>query len=193
MTEFEAADGRRYRVRVLPVVEQWPLLARLRDVLPALAGMDYGLRVEGAAVEDVAAALQPLLKAKDEDVTAVFGMARAACEHLEDGAWRAIPLPPRFDVLMRITTEVVAENFSALFALKRAKFKPVQIDRPVFDAVEMPDGESWLWRPVLRGVFKGEGLYDGTLRIEHIAKANDALDVNEENEARARKEMERKR
>lgn len=189
MSEFEVS-GQRYRACVLPVTEQWAMLQRLRDVLPALAGMDYGLRVEGAAVEDIAAALQPLLKAKDDDVITVFGMARAACEQMVDDAWCAIPVPPRLDILMRITTEVVAENFAALFAMKRAKFKPAVVDRPAFEPVEMPDGESWLWRPVLRGVFRGEGLYDGSLRIEHIAKANDALDCDAENDARARKAME---
>ena len=191
MTEF-TVPPHHYRVRVLPVTEQWAMLSRLRDVLPALAGMDYGLRVEGAEIEDLAAALQPLLAAKDEDVTAVFGMARAACEEYVDGAWRAIPEPPRFDILMRITTEVVAENFSALFAMKRAKFTPVPDDRPAFKPVEMPDGRGWLWRPITRGMFKGEGLFDGTLRIEHIAEANDALDIELENQNRLHRELHRK-
>jgi hypothetical protein len=39
-------------------------------------------------------------------------------------------------------------------------------------------------RPVLRGVFRMESLIDGTLDLEHVALANDALDVMEENERR---------
>ncbi len=39
-------------------------------------------------------------------------------------------------------------------------------------------------RPVLRGVFRMESLLDGTLDLEHVALANDALDVMEENERR---------
>ena len=192
MTEFDA-DGRRYRARLLCAAEQWTLLSRLRTILPALAGMDFGLRVEGAAVEDIAAALTPLLQAPDEDVKAVFTMARRACEHEVDGAWCAIDEVPPFAVLMRITTEVIAENFGLLFAMERVKFRPVASDRVVFDPVQMNGGEDWLWRPVLRGLCKAESLYDGVLRIEIVAKMNDALDVLDENEARARKAAENQR
>ena len=41
-------------------------------------------------------------------------------------------------------------------------------------------------RPVLRGMCKYESLKDGSLDISDIALMNDALDVQEENEARYR-------
>ena len=37
-----------------------------------------------------------------------------------------------------------------------------------------------------RGYFRGESLIDGTIDLEHVAMANDAIDVRDENEARAR-------
>lgn len=41
-------------------------------------------------------------------------------------------------------------------------------------------------RPVLRGLCQYESLLDGTLSIEDLARMNDALDVQDENEARYR-------
>jgi len=46
-------------------------------------------------------------------------------------------------------------------------------------------------RPVLRGVFRMESLLDGTLDLEHVALANDALDCQDENERRWRAMQER--
>lgn len=45
-------------------------------------------------------------------------------------------------------------------------------------------------RPVLRGLCKYESLKDGTLDLCDIALMNDALDVQDENEARYREAME---
>lgn len=39
-------------------------------------------------------------------------------------------------------------------------------------------------RPVLRGLCKFESIKDGTLDLEDLALMNDALDVQDENEAR---------
>lgn len=48
----------------------------------------------------------------------------------------------------------------------------------------MPDEEDFLMRPVLAGMCKLESLLDGTLDLEAIAWANDALLTKAENEAR---------
>jgi hypothetical protein len=48
----------------------------------------------------------------------------------------------------------------------------------------LADGEGYLMRPVLRGVYRMESLIDGTLDLEHVALANDALDAMDENERR---------
>ena len=50
----------------------------------------------------------------------------------------------------------------------------------------MASGEDWLYRPVLRGLCKLESLYDGSLDLLAIAKANEALDVHDENVIRMR-------
>ncbi|GAC1042255.1 hypothetical protein thsrh120_22590 [Rhizobium sp. No.120] len=49
----------------------------------------------------------------------------------------------------------------------------------------LPDGMTWLMRPVLRGLCKFESLKDGTLDICDIALMNEALNVADENQSRA--------
>jgi hypothetical protein len=46
----------------------------------------------------------------------------------------------------------------------------------------MDDGLDWVFRPVLRGVFRGESLFDGTVGMMELAMANQALDVQDENQ-----------
>lgn len=48
-------------------------------------------------------------------------------------------------------------------------------------------------RPALRGVYRLESLIDGTLDLEHVALANEALDVMDENERRIRSWQEAQR
>ena len=48
----------------------------------------------------------------------------------------------------------------------------------------MASGEDWLLRPVLRGLCKYESLLDGVLRLVDIAKMNEALDIETENQRR---------
>jgi hypothetical protein len=48
----------------------------------------------------------------------------------------------------------------------------------------MSSGEDWLMRPVLSGLCKYESLKDGTLDLGDIARMNDALGVQSENQAR---------
>ncbi len=51
----------------------------------------------------------------------------------------------------------------------------------------MADGEDWLFRPVMRGLLKAESLLDTTIDLEFIALLNEAIDVEQENQARLRK------
>lgn len=53
----------------------------------------------------------------------------------------------------------------------------------------MADGEFWLLRPSLRGMCKLESLLDGTLTLEDVAMANEALDVQDENDYRIQEAM----
>lgn len=48
----------------------------------------------------------------------------------------------------------------------------------------MSTGEDWLMRPVLRGLCRYESLLDGNLDLYDIARMNEALDVQDENERR---------
>lgn len=65
----------------------------------------------------------------------------------------------------------------------------VETKRPV-NWVSLPDGEDWVFRPVLEGLCLYESLKDGTLDLEDLAKMNEALDVKFENENRYRKAQE---
>lgn len=49
----------------------------------------------------------------------------------------------------------------------------------------MVEREDWVFRPVLRGLCKYESLKDGTLDLLDIALMNEAIDVEQENAARA--------
>lgn len=49
----------------------------------------------------------------------------------------------------------------------------------------MVEDEDWLFRPILRGMCKYEALRDGSLDLSDFALMNEALDVEEENAARA--------
>lgn len=43
-----------------------------------------------------------------------------------------------------------------------------------------------MWRPVLRGMCRYESLIDGSLGLNDLARINEALDVEAENQARGR-------
>ena len=51
----------------------------------------------------------------------------------------------------------------------------------------MNDGEDWIMRPVAKQLCKYESLIDGTLDLKDIARMNDCLDAQEENERRQRR------
>jgi len=44
-----------------------------------------------------------------------------------------------------------------------------------------PDGEDWLWRPLVAGMCRYESLIDGTLGLADVLRMNTVLDVVEEN------------
>lgn len=51
----------------------------------------------------------------------------------------------------------------------------------------------YLMRPALRGVYRMESLLDGTIDLEHVLVANDALNVTDENEHRYHEWIDRNR
>lgn len=55
--------------------------------------------------------------------------------------------------------------------------------------LSMPDGEDWLLRPVSAHLCKYESLKDGTLDLEDVARLNDLLDIEAENQRRIRKAL----
>lgn len=50
----------------------------------------------------------------------------------------------------------------------------------------MLSAEDFIFRPVLRGVIRAESLVDGTVDLAFVMVCNDALDVQDENDRRAR-------
>lgn len=61
---------------------------------------------------------------------------------------------------------------------------------PGFEAVQMGDGQDWLFRPFMRGKCAYTDLFDGKLSLVDVARMNDLLNIADENEARARRAME---
>jgi hypothetical protein len=57
----------------------------------------------------------------------------------------------------------------------------------------MGEGDDWLMRPVLAGMCRYESLKNGTLDLRDIARMNDALDVQSENERRIHEALNPKR
>jgi len=53
----------------------------------------------------------------------------------------------------------------------------------------MCEQEDWVFRPVLRKLISGESLIDGSVDLEFIALLNEAIDVEQENQARQQKEV----
>ncbi|HBX3035890.1 TPA: NTP pyrophosphohydrolase [Klebsiella pneumoniae] len=51
----------------------------------------------------------------------------------------------------------------------------------------MPEGESFLARPVTKGLCRYESLKDGSLDLADIARMNDWLDLEADNEYRIAK------
>lgn len=51
----------------------------------------------------------------------------------------------------------------------------------------MAQEEDWLFRPVMRGLIRGESLLDGAVDLEYVALLNEAIDVERENQMRSRK------
>lgn len=48
----------------------------------------------------------------------------------------------------------------------------------------MGSGEDWLMRPVLRGMCRYESLTNCSIDLYDVARMNDAIDVQDENERR---------
>jgi len=53
----------------------------------------------------------------------------------------------------------------------------------------MNDEEYWVMRPVLEGMCQYESLVNGSLDLADLARMNEALDVRNENRARADEAM----
>jgi len=56
----------------------------------------------------------------------------------------------------------------------------------------MVEEEDWLFRPVLRGMIKGESLVNGEVDLAYIAMLNEAIDVELENQHRYRAHLKSK-
>jgi hypothetical protein len=58
------------------------------------------------------------------------------------------------------------------------------------ETVSMSDGTDWLMRPVAKGWIRYESLLQTEIDLEDIARMNEAIDVETENEARMAKASE---
>lgn len=56
----------------------------------------------------------------------------------------------------------------------------------------MMEDEQVLFRPVMRGMLRAESLVDGSVDLEFVMLCNEALDVEQENDARAAEQARQK-
>jgi hypothetical protein len=54
----------------------------------------------------------------------------------------------------------------------------------------MNEEEDWVMRPVLEGMCNYESLIDGTLSLLDVARMNEAMEIRDENQARAHEAQE---
>lgn len=88
--------------------------------------------------------------------------------------------------LLGVIARVIAENLQPYLTREAFTVKSEATRPLLFDVVELPNGRSWLMRPVEAGMCRFESLLDGTLDLSHIALMNEAISVRVENENRAR-------
>lgn len=164
----------------------------LRVVMPIMSGVeavqDAALLRDIVDLRGFSVLMSPLAQLSDADLRAVTTMCAEGAERELDGAWQ----PASFAGLglldlVAVLRFVADTNLRPALSVKRPEFPRAYGDGPNYEPVAMPDGDDWLFRPVLRGMCRLESLYDGTLQLEHIARANCALDVMDENERRAHK------
>ncbi len=184
--EFDVA-GVAYRAKRLSAYDQFAIFRRLTPILPALSGLDLGMRVMNLKPALISALFAPLRDVGDDELDAVFSDCLAAIERADGAAVGT----PGVSSLLSITMSVVAINFGPLFAMTRPQFEPCppsDKDKGYGDLgpVAMPAGKDWLFAPMHAGLCRYTDLKDGTLQIEDIAEMSDALSVRSENEARLR-------
>ncbi len=180
--EFAVA-GTTYRTERPAAREQFALLRVMLPLLPAL-------RTAGQKVS-VTDALASFASVSENDLMVGVASAFALCERRAEDEWyRADPIEVRsISDTMDVVAFVLTHNFGAYFNVKQAQFRPTRSSLH-FEPVAMPDDLDWLYRPVMRGLCRGESLTDGTLHIEHFAEMNAVLDVADENQVRATKAAE---
>ena len=186
-----------YRARDMPLLTQMELYMQLEDVMPAIQGLGVAMALKDQIGRgQFFDLMKPLIAADPEKLDKVIDICLRYCEVRRDEGWVDVDKNDGMAALMNKVAFVINENFGPLFALKRPAFqRAVTMGARFSDGgpVSQPDGLDWLWRPVDRGYYSGESLFNGSLKIEHIASANFALDVRDENEARARKGAEQKK
>lgn len=187
--QFEA-DGALHRTRTLNAYDAFHLYRLVSPVLPAASALD----LMSGDVDDAVVA-QALRDVTPEALRAAFAAAAGAAERQDGEAWipatKAIPLPDM--VVMMLA--VVEANLAGFLDRTAPNFKPTRLPRPMWQAADMPDGESWLFRPCETEppLIDMLALFDGRATLFHVAKANDLLNVRAENEARAMAAAEKKR
>ena len=197
-SEFTVGD-RKVRSHLMTAEQQWHFARRVEPMLPAI---DRTTSAEfsrhGLTMQDLLAAFASLEKVTDHDTGTMLAMTLGATEVWvppsgeAPGDWWPVR-PPMFELaeVLQIMAHVVAHNLGPLYTMERPKFTRTMTTGASFTPAHMPDEADWLYRPVLRGMMKLEGIWDGSIHIEQIARANDILDVAEENERRAMKAAEK--
>ena len=184
MLAFEA-DGIPHRTRDLCAYDQYRLLRAVLPVLPAVLAIDLASgTLDGMAIVD---SLQGI---SASEISHAFVSSADAAERDDGDEWRRASKALTLPGMLTLVLAVVEDNFEAYLSRSQPEFTPASGRKQEFTPVFMPDGESWLFRPCECDppLIDFLALFDGRAKIEHVAKANDLLDVRSENDFRATKD-----
>lgn len=184
--------GHAYQTPVLNAFEQFSCLQALLPVQDRMRPPSRGAAPLSGSLDLLARAVNAL---PPDTAERLFGLCLPPLKRLDD-EWRPVwdadaGQSPFADLgvvaLMSLVGRVIVENLRSYIERTPLDFDPIKGRLQDYPPVVLPNGQSWLLRPVEAGMCRFESLLDGTLDLGHLALMNDAIAARAENEARAHK------
>lgn len=183
----------RYRLPRLSAFDQFACL----DAITPIAASLRATARSGTVLLDRLSLITRTVETMGEDgIARLCHLCLSGVEREDGEAWRPVWDSEAADTpfndlgtvhILSLVARIIMETLRPYLTRKPVEIARLGDKGPEFDPVELPDGLSWLTRPVERGMCRFESLKDGTLDLADIALMNDAIAVSAENESRARK------
>ncbi|SDO51954.1 hypothetical protein SAMN05216360_12533 [Methylobacterium phyllostachyos] len=186
--------GATYRAPRLCAWDQFAALGLVDISLEDLREYASRGRRRGAMPPDVPSLLRSAIDALGPDKLAeLFDLMLAGAERLDDGAWVPVWDPEAADTTFpdlgaartaALVMQMLIASLGRYFSHRPFRFEP-STDGITYEALQLPNGYSWLLRPVERNMCLFESLLNGAIDLADIALMNDAISVAAENQSRA--------